>query len=172
MQAKVLKPLGNLLTACTGNSNLLRCLGRPLIENTATFLGSLLPISDVAQVEFTAVESGGVDLGQRLRQVYNVSAPEAGPLDENRSAAFLLVPKSEAGTALAAAAQKALPRLQPVFTPSLAELTVCREGDNLSLVELEDILNHPRRAYQEWAPQPPTSPHARFDVAEWLPLEP
>jgi serine/threonine protein kinase len=172
LQAKVLKPLGNLLTACTGNSNLLRYLGRPLIEQTATFLGSLLPISDVAQVEFSAVESGGADLGQRLRQVYNVAAPETGPLDEGRSAAFLLVPKSEAGSTLAKAAQQALPRLQPVYTPSLAELTVCREGDNLSLTELDDILNHPRRAYQELAPQPPTSPHARFDVAEWLPLEP
>jgi serine/threonine protein kinase len=172
LHKKVLRPLGNLLKACTGNSNLLRSLGRPLIEQTATFLGSLLPISDVAQVEFTAVESGGADLGERLRQVYNVAAPEAGPTDENRSAAFLLVPKSEAGNSLASAARQVLPRLQPVYTPSLAELTICREGDNLSIVELEDILNHPRRAYQELAPQPPTSPHARFDIAEWLPLEP
>ena len=51
-------------------------------------------------------------------------------------------------------------------------MTVCREGDNLTLVELEEILNHARRAYQEMAPQPATSPHARFDVGEWLPLEP
>jgi hypothetical protein len=172
LQAKVLAPLGDLLAACTGNANLLRHLGRPLIEHTATFLGSLLPISDVAQVEFSAVESGGADLGQRLRQVYLTAVPEAGPADEARSTAFLLVPDSDAGKSLAAAAQKALPRLQPVYTPSPAEMTVCREGDNLSHAEMEEILTHARRVYQELAPQPPTSPHARFDIAEWLPLEP
>jgi serine/threonine protein kinase len=172
LQEKVLAPLGDLLSACTGNTNLLRHLGRPLIEQTATFLSALLPISDVAQVEFSAAESRGIDLGQRFRRVYGQAAPECGPADDARSAAFLLVPNTEAGRTLAATAQNALPRLQPVYTPSLAEMTVCREGDNLSLVELEEILNHARRAYQELAPQPPTSPHARFDVAEWLPLEP
>jgi hypothetical protein len=172
LQEKVLTPLGNLLSACTGNSNLLRHLGRPLIEQSATFLGGLLPISDVAQVEFSAAESRGVDLAARFRHVYQQAAPESGPTDEARSAAFLLIPDSEAGRSLAVTAQRALPHLQPVFTPSPAEMTVCREGDNLSLTELEDILTHARRAYQELAPQPPTSPHARFDVAEWLPLEP
>jgi hypothetical protein len=172
LQAKALAPLGDLLSACTGNTNLLRYLGRPLIENTATFLGALLPISDVAQVEFTAVESGGADIGQRLRQVYGTAVPDAGPPEEGRSAAFLLVPETDAGRTLAQAAQRALPRLQPVYTPSPAEMTICREGDNLSLVELEEVLTHARRAYQELAPQPATSPHARFDVPEWLPLEP
>jgi hypothetical protein len=172
LQEKVLAPLGDLLSACTGNANLLRHLGRPLIEQTATFLSALLPISDVAQVEFSAAESRGIDLAQRLRKVYAQAAPESGPADDARSAAFLLVPDSEAGRTLAETARRALPRLQPVYTPSPAEMTICREGDNLTLVELGDILNYARRAYQEMAPQPPTSPHSRFDVAEWLPLEP
>jgi hypothetical protein len=172
LQEKVLAPLGDLLTACTGNANLLRHLGRPLIEQTATYLGDLLPITDVAQVEFSAAETNGTDLGDRFRRVYEQAAPEAGAADEARSASFLLVPDSEAGKTLAAIAKKALPRLQAVFTPSPAEMTVCREGDNLSLAEFQQILNYARAAYQELAPQPPTSPHARFDVAEWLPLEP
>ncbi len=172
LQAKVLAPLGDLLTACTGNANLLRHLGRPLIEQTAAFLSALLPISDVAQVEFSAAESKGIDLGQRFRRVYNQAAPESGPTDESRSAAFLLVPDSEAGRTLALTAQRALRAIQTVFTPSPAEMTICREGDNLSLAELDELLAHARRAYQELAPQPPMSPHARFDLAEWLPLEP
>jgi hypothetical protein len=172
LQQKVLAPLGDLLSACTGNANLLRHLGRPLIEQTATYLSDLLPITDVAQVEFSAAEAKGIDLGDRFRKVYAQAAPEAGAADEARSAAFLLVPDSEAGRTLAATARQALPRLQPVFTPSPAEMTVCREGDNLSLAEFEQILTYSRRSYQELAPQPPTSPHARFDVAEWLPLEP
>jgi hypothetical protein len=52
------------------------------------------------------------------------------------------------------------------------ELSVCREQDCLNLAEFQQLLNLSRMAYQEKAPQPPTSPHARFDVTEWLPLEP
>jgi eukaryotic-like serine/threonine-protein kinase len=172
LQEKVLAPLGDLLSACTGNANLLRHLGRPLIEQAATFLGDLLPITDVAQVEFSAAETSGTDLAARFKAVYDHAAPEAGAGDEARSAAFLLVPDSDAGRSLANTARQSLPRLQPVFTPSPAEMTICREGDNLSLGEFQQILNYARRSYQEMAPQPPVSPHARFDVAEWLPLEP
>ncbi|HEY1381071.1 MAG TPA: tubulin-like doman-containing protein [Gemmataceae bacterium] len=172
LQEKVLAPLGDLMTACTGNTNLLRHLGRPLIEQTALFLGALLPITDVAQVEFSAAENTGADLGERFQRVYAQAAPEAGPADDARSAAFLLVPDSDAGRTLALTAQRALPQLQRVYTPSPAEMTICREADNLTLAELQQILNYGRMAYQELAPQPPTSPHARFDVPEWLPLEP
>jgi len=172
LQEKVLAPLGDLLSACTGNTNLLRHLGRPLIEQTVAYLGDLLPITDVAQVEFSAAEAKGIDLVERFRQVYSQAAPEVASPDDSRSAAFMLVPDSEAGRTLAHKAQRAIPRLQAVFTPSLAEMTICREGDNLTLSELQQILNYGRLAYQEWAPQPPVSPHARFDVPEWLPVEP
>jgi hypothetical protein len=143
-----------------------------LIEESATYLSALLPITDVAQVEFSAAENGGADIGGRFRAVYGQAGPEAGPADDARSAAFLLVPDSESGRTLALTAQRVLPRLQPIYTPSPAEMTVCREGDNLSLDELGQILKYARLAYQELAPQPPTSPHARFDVSEWVPLEP
>src|SRR5207253_3188335 len=122
--------------------------------------------------EFSAAESAGADLAGRFQRVYSQAAPEAGPADDARSAAFLLVPDSDAGRTLALTAQRALPQLQPVYTPSPAEMTVCREADNLTLAELQQILNYGRMAYQELAPQPPTSPHSRFDVPEWLPLEP
>lgn len=172
LQEKVLAPLGDLLSACTGNTNLLRHLGRPLIEQTANYLSDLLPITDVAQVEFSAAEANGLDLVDRFRRVYHQAAPEVASPDDQRSAAFMLVPDSEAGRTLALNAQRAIPRLQAVFTPSLAEMTICREGDNLTLDELQQLLNYGRLAYQEMAPQPPVSPHARFDVSEWLPVEP
>src|SRR5204863_1482424 len=62
LHAKVLAPLGNLVGACTGNTNLLRYLGRPLVDQTAQFLGHILPITDIAQVEFTKAQAQGTDL--------------------------------------------------------------------------------------------------------------
>src|SRR5262249_28670749 len=128
LQERVLAPLGDLLTACTGNTNLLRPLGRPLIERTAIFLGGPLPITAVAEDECSAAQNTGADLGERFRRVYAQAAPEAGPADDARSAAFLLVPDSEAGRTLALTAQRALPQLQPVHTSSPAEMTICREA--------------------------------------------
>ena len=40
------------------------------------------------------------------------------------------------------------------------------------LEEFQKMLDLCRMSYQELAPQPATSPHARFDVLEWVPLEP
>ena len=94
LQEKVLVPLGDLLSACTGNANLLRHLGRPLIEQTATFLSALLPISDIAQVEFSAAESRGIDLGQRLRKVFAQAAPDSGPTDDTRCARSCSCPRA------------------------------------------------------------------------------
>ncbi len=172
LHAKVLAPLGNLLSACTGNANLLRHLGRPLVEQTAAYLGGILPITDVAQVEYSAAKARGKDLGEGIRKTHQGAVPVLGGQDEKAQAAYLLVPDSEAGRSLGFEAQRAIPGLTVVKSNALTELTVCREQDSLGVAELQQLLNLSRLAYQEMAPQPPTSPHARFDVIEWLPLEP
>jgi hypothetical protein len=172
LQAKVLAPLGNLLGACTGNMNLMKYLGRPLIEQTAAYLGDILPITDVAQVEYSAAEAHKVDIAAKMSQAHAAAIPTVGGAGDGRQGAYLLVPDSEAGRALADEAKRAVPGLESVLTTALTELTACRESDGLGYAEMQQILNLGRMAYQEMAPQPTTSPHARFDVMEWLPLEP
>jgi hypothetical protein len=170
LQDKVLAPLGDLLSACTGNMNLMKHLGRPLVEQAAEYLGAILPIRDVAQVEYTTAQ--GTDIAEKLRQTYAGAAPTVGGAEDDWQAAYLLVPDSEAGQTLADEAEELVRGLQPVTTTALTELTVCRESGGLTHAELAQLLNLGRMAYQEKAPQPTTSPHARFDVMEWLPLEP
>ena len=48
----------------------------------------------------------------------------------------------------------------------------CREQGPLSLEDLERLLKPCRAAYEEVAPLPQVSPHARFDILDWTPLAP
>jgi hypothetical protein len=48
---------------------------------------------------------------------------------------------------------------------------LCEQG-GLSYTDLTPLLKSCRAAYENAAPSPLTSPHARFDVVDWLPLEP
>jgi hypothetical protein len=46
------------------------------------------------------------------------------------------------------------------------------EQGRLTVRELAALLKPCRAAYESVANSPVTSPHARFDVTDWLPLEP
>jgi hypothetical protein len=48
---------------------------------------------------------------------------------------------------------------------------LCEQG-GLALEELKSLLQPCHAAYEAAAATPLTSPHARFDVVDWLPLEP
>ncbi len=86
--------------------------------------------------------------------------------------AFLLIPASEAGKAFGEAARQVLPELNLVNVPGQADLTFCREQTALGVEDLERILQPCRNAYYELCLAPQTSPHARFDIHDWTPLDP
>jgi hypothetical protein len=48
----------------------------------------------------------------------------------------------------------------------------CREQAELSLEDLERIVRSCRAAYEEAIKLPQSSPHARFDIQDWMPLDP
>jgi hypothetical protein len=50
------------------------------------------------------------------------------------------------------------------------EVTFCREM-KLRPADVGETLHYCREAYEERAARPAPSPHARFDVVEWLPLD-
>jgi hypothetical protein len=172
LHAKVLQPLGNLLTACTGSTNLLKFLGRPLVEAASNYLADILPISDVAQVQYSAAQAGKLNLAEELRRSDKAAAPAFGSGKSQVQKAFLLVPDSDAGADLGRDAQAIVPGLQIVPTGAQTESTFVREQASLSLEELRQLLHLSKIAFDETASQPPVSSHARFDVLEWVPLEP
>ncbi len=85
---------------------------------------------------------------------------------------FLLIPVSDSGKAFGEAAQKAVPGLHLVNVPGQADVMFCREQAALGVEDLERILRTCRAAYQDLANVPQASPHARFDIQDWSPLDP
>src|SRR5262249_58491806 len=85
---------------------------------------------------------------------------------------FLVVPASEAGKRYGEEAKKAAQQLHLVTVPGQADLMFCREQTYLSVEDVQRVLHPCRPAYEEAAVTPPSSPHARADISDWLPLNP
>ena len=85
---------------------------------------------------------------------------------------FLLIPASEAGKQYGEEANRVLPGLQLVNVPGQADLMFCREQTEMTVEDLDRILRPCRRAYEEATGTPQSSPHARFDIQDWTPLDP
>jgi hypothetical protein len=163
-------------------------------------LGSHLPITDVAQVEL-AVENAEADLVRRINKYYTYAAPALRPAGTKRRSGvhqtipvgvtpagiaitpmaeksaskengFLLVPASDAGKHYGELAQNTLADIHLVNVPGQADLMFCREQAELSLEDLERILRSSRAAYEQGVTVPQSSPHARFDIQDWMPLDP
>ena len=83
-----------------------------------------------------------------------------------------MVPESDAGSDLGRDAQAVVSGLEVVPTGTLTESTFVRVQSSMALEELKQLLQLSRTAYGETAGQPPVSSHARFDILEWVPLEP
>jgi serine/threonine protein kinase len=85
---------------------------------------------------------------------------------------FLLIPASEAGKHYGEQARLALAELQLVNVPGQANLMFCREQDVVNIEDLERLLQSCRTSYEEAIRVVQLSPHARFDIQDWVPLDP
>lgn len=206
LQDQVLAFRGGLYRACMGTTDLIRHLGNPLQVQAASFLSDLLPITDVAQVEFAMEEviDGNVqtrllayhdnaepliahgsrkEQGSGVRAAVGVGGREE-PVHVTRPTSsadlelvdhqydFLLIPASEAGKKYGQEAQQVLSKVHIVPVPGHADLTFCREQGALRIEDLERILNPCRSAYEGNVSVPHSSPHSRFDIVDWTPLDP
>jgi hypothetical protein len=170
VQTLVLAPLGGLQAICQRNSDLGRLLAGPLVDQTAAFLAEHLPTADVAEVELSAAAANGKPLEYHIQKFYRRAAPLVQAPQGRDQATFLLHPNGPASLQLAAAAQKVLSDIELVPGSGPTDLTLCREQGFLSAADLTQLLSLCQAAYTEVAHAPSSSPHARFDVQEWLPL--
>jgi hypothetical protein len=85
---------------------------------------------------------------------------------------FLLVPASDAGKHYGERALRVLADLHLVNVPGQADLMFCREQVELRLEDLDRLLCASRAAYEKAITAPQSSPHARFDIQDWMPLDP
>jgi hypothetical protein len=184
LHERVLVPLGGLHKACINSGDLGRVLTAPLIDEAARLLGEHLPIMDVAQIlssEFGLAtdpaqvgqqSAAGPELASLTKAYLERATPLLSAQGDAHQHAFLLVPASPAGRALGEAVTAALPDVKLVRVPGQSDLMFCREQGGLMAEDLHRVLRACRVAYEGLASAPQTSPHARFDIIDWMPLDP
>src|SRR5262249_46478953 len=113
----------------------------------------------------------GKPLEHHIQKFYHKAAPLVQAPHGRDQFTFLLHPNGQAAMQLAQAAQRVLNDVELVPGSGPTDLTVCREQGFLSTTDLASLLGLCHAAYDEVAHVPAHSPHARFDVQEWLPLQ-
>jgi serine/threonine protein kinase len=170
LHSLVLAPLGGLYAVCQKAGDLLRQLAGPLIDQTTAYLGNLLTVGDVSRAEFATAGGRTVDLIGQVKKCYDRAEPLISGSGEQR--AYLVVPGSETGAKLGEQISHEMPGLKIMqAVGQTSDLMVCREIGNLSLTDVQELLGHCREAYQKLASKHGTSPHSRFDIVEWMPLD-
>jgi serine/threonine protein kinase len=170
LQKLVLEPRGGLVTLCQLNADMLRTLVAPMVDQTTAFLGDLLPITDVTDVETSAAAARNVELPDRIRDYHRRSAPATGTPDVDEQT-FVLVPDTEPGKDYAELVKKTVPAAMTVAVAgSATDLMFCREHGCLRTDEVMALLTGCQPAYFQSLANPHTAPHSRYDVIEWMPL--
>jgi hypothetical protein len=170
LQKLVLEPRGGLVALCQLNADMQRTLVAPLVEQTTAFLGDLLPVTDVTDVETANARVRKVELTTRIQDYHTRSAPPVGQANSDEQS-FLLFPDSEAGKNYATLVKKVVPNaLTVAVSGSATDLMYCREHGTLRPDELKELLANCPPAYYQSLASAQSSPHARHDVSEWMPI--
>jgi hypothetical protein len=172
LQDRVLESLGGLHAACANSNDLARSLALPLLDQAAAFLGEHLPVTDVAEVELALSSEADHDIPMQVKECLARAQPLVSARLNQRQTSYLLLPASNAGKALGEAAVGAEPLLHLVRVPGQAHLMFCREQSYLSAEDLQILVGPCRAAYEETASVPQASAHSRFDILDWMPLDP
>lgn len=169
LQKLVLESRGGLAGLCRINADLFRTLIAPMIEQTTAFLGELLPVTDVTEVETTSARAMQQDLATRIADYHERAHPPCDSTAEVRT--FIIVPDSDSGRSFAGEVHRTLPSALTIpVLGSTTDLLFCREQGCLEPSELTSLLSSCLPAYYQSLASPHTNPHARFDVTEWMPI--
>ncbi len=183
LHERILVARGGLHGACMTSGDLTRHLATPLLVEAGSILSQHLPIMDVAQIlcneagaregsANTVSELSTTDLEAQVRNYLARATPLFASQRETFQHAFLLVPASQAGRALESAIHQVVPDIRHVRVAGQSDLMLCREQGSLTAQDLHAILKPCHTAYEQLHGAPNTSPHARFDIQDWLPLDP
>lgn len=174
LSERVLSPRGGLHSACINSGDLTKNLAIPLVREASVLLAQHLPVMDVADILLG--EAGETSRGETLSDQIKGYLDRADPLiqtkDHRHQRSFILVPASKAGRELAGKVEEIVKDVQLVKVPGQADLMFLREQGGLSAVDLHKLLRPCQAAYEAANGTPAASPHARFDVVDWLPLDP
>jgi serine/threonine protein kinase len=172
VQKGVITTLGGLHRLCMTSSDLTRMLGTPMLEATAEYLGHLLQTTDVCEVELSSAQALGVDLAAQLKAYYHLATPSFQSKKADRERGFVLIPTSETGKQVGEMAQSTIPKIQALVIGGATDMLICREQSEVGLPEIQSMVNPCKHAYENGASAPQSTPHARADILDWVPLDP
>jgi hypothetical protein len=172
LQENVMKPMGGLFTLCMNHSDLARALNGPLLQGTAAYLNQHLAVTDVCQAELSTAAALGVDLAAQTKVFHHLATPSiASKSNTSDESDFLLVPNTDAGKQFTQLAVKALDKLKTISISVVTDIFICREQGNLTLGDIQQVVQHCKDEYEQNKSSLVSSPHARMDTQDWLPLE-
>lgn len=174
LSERVLVPRGGLHAACINSGDLTKNLAIPLVREASILLAGHLPIMDVADILLGEGGNGGGDqaLLKQIKGYLDRAYPLAQSPDKRHQTSFILVPASKAGRDLGKKVEEIVENVQLVKVPGQTDLMFLREQGGLSADALHKLLRPCQSAYQSTNAAPAMSPHARFDIVDWLPLDP
>ncbi|HEV3384470.1 MAG TPA: tubulin-like doman-containing protein, partial [Gemmata sp.] len=127
LQKLVLEPRGGLVALCQIHADMHRTLVAPMVEQTTAFLGDLLPVTDVTEVETANANVKKIELSTRIEDYHRRAQPPVGKPDSDEQT-FVLFPDSEPGKAYAKLVKKTVPSVLTVaVNGSATDLMFCRE---------------------------------------------
>lgn len=184
LHERVLAPRGGLFSACMKGGDLTKALAVPLMDEAITILSDYLPIMDVAQIlglefGFTYNDENGLEsspaspeLEAHIKNYLERATPLFETEDPERHFNFLLVPASPSGQGMSMALQVAMPNVTHVKVAGQSDLMFCRDYGPINIRDLCRIFKICSNAYNGLANTPNSSPHSRFDILDWMPLDP
>jgi hypothetical protein len=173
LSERVLSPRGGLHSACINSGDLTRNLAVPLIREAGILLAQHLPIMDVADILTNECgEQGSQSFSDRITRYLDRAYPLVQSKEKRHQKAFILVPASKAGRELSNKVEEIVADVQIVKVPGQADLMFLREQGGLTAADLHKLLRPCQAAYEANIAVPTMSPHARFDINDWLPLDP
>ncbi|HMP15594.1 MAG TPA: hypothetical protein PKD72_01105 [Gemmatales bacterium] len=129
-------------------------------------------MTDVCQAELSTAQALGVDLAAQTKVFHHLATPSiASKTPSNEESDFLLVPNTESGKQFTELAVKSLDRLKVISINVVTDIFICREQGNLSLSDIQQMVQHCKDEYEQNKHSLVSSPHARMDTQDWLPLE-
>jgi hypothetical protein len=177
---RVLAPRGGLHNTCMSGGDMIKYFAVPLVQETSAILSQYLPVMDVADIlrkELANLVTGNKAEAKRIvteniREYLDRATPPLSRGKEEKEDIFLLTPASPSGKALAEAVVHVIPGMQVVRVSGQSDLMFLREQTGIPAPELNRILKPCRAAYEATAAAPNVSSHARFDILDWMPLDP
>ena len=172
LQEEVLEPLGGMHTICVGNTDLIPNMVRPFLERAASFLGEYLPITDVAQVQFAVANGLSERVLTQIRTCFDNATPLVGPAIRPLSKHSCSSRRAMRARPMGKKPRKPCPSCNPCACP--ARQTSCSAANKATFT--------PKTCSAFSAPtEPLIRKHscnrarrrtARFDVTDWMPLDP